>query len=188
MEEDYDIVIGAPFIRLLADGTLVNRYGKIITPNKRGEITTFVGGKIRRVKRDLILRSIAERKDIASYFVKPSKCPPTRQKALRQYGALSRQISMISTAVMTQDRTMLIRWLYARLPCYIAHFNYLSIAPDEIRDTILNAIDRVIDLIMSNTVIVAPDRYVIRLVRQDLSERKDQIFKVKNLDHLIDFM
>lgn len=183
----YDIVIGAPFLRLMSDGEVVNAYGKPLHFRKDGTTTTFIGGRVRRVSRADICRCVAEGIDINTLYPKHAASPPPSKRAiLRRYGDFNKVISLCVNAIITENGDMLLLHLYERVPAYIAHFKYIAMAEDDLRDVICACIIALVgDIVNCKRTVIAPDRYIIRMVRQYLAEHKIEYFEKKSL---IDFM
>lgn len=176
--KDFDIIVGAPFLRLMPDGSIRNVYGKPLLFDRYGYTTTFIGGKARRVKREDILRCAAERSDISLLYPKrrPKLPPPKQRKLLNAYREISANISLFASAIIEQDESRIVNYFMNRLDCYIAHFNYLKMNEDDLRDYVMDAILDVARLIYEGSkVIAAPDNYIIRVARTKMSQDKERL-------------
>lgn len=86
----YDIVIGAPFLRLTSEGEIVNAYGKPLHFRKDGTTTTLIGGCVRRVSRADIYRCVTEGIDINTLYPKRKPPPPQRGHSLKGMASLTK--------------------------------------------------------------------------------------------------
>lgn len=171
-------IIGSPFLRLMADGSICNVYGKPLSFDRHGFTTTFIGGKARRVKREDILRCAAERSDISLLYPKRQKKtpPPSKRNVLRKYKELSENISLFASCIIENDEPRLLLHFVERIPCYMAHFAYLRMSAEDLRDYIFEVVQELAHEIMTgDKAIVAPDRYVIKMVRTKMAQDKERL-------------
>lgn len=188
-EETYDTIIGMPFYRLMPNGEIHNRYGKPIKFDKRGKRTMIIGGKVEMVKKTDILRCVAQGIDIRTIYPKQKSkrtpVPKTKQGILRRYNDICSNISIVTNAIITNDASQLLLHLYKRIPCYLAHFNYLDMDKDELRDILVDCVQELVeDVLKCEKVCVAFDRYVLQMCRTKLSKRH---IETKNLIRLVEF-
>lgn len=175
---DFTPIIGAPFLRLMADGSICNVYGKPLSFDRHGFTTTFIGGKARRVKREDILRCAAERSDISMLYPKRQKKtpPPSKRNVLRKYKELSENISLFASCIIENNEPRLLLHFVERIPCYMAHFAYLRMSAEDLRDYIFEVVQELAHEIMTgDKAIVAPDRYVIKMVRTKMAKDKERL-------------
>lgn len=177
--KDFKIIPGAPFLRLMPDGSICNVYGKPLSFDRHGTTTTFIGGKARRVKREDILRCAAEKSDISLLYPKRRPKlppPPSKRKILNRYREISANLSLFASAIIEQDESRIVNHFMNRLDGYIAHFNYLRMNEDDLRDYVMDAILYVARLIYEGSkVIAAPDNYVIMVARMKMSQDKERL-------------
>lgn len=178
-----------PFYRLMPNGDIENRYGKPIKFDRGGEKTMIVGGKVARVKKTDILRCVAERIDIRTIYPKRKSkrtpVPKTKQGILRRYNDICQNISIVTNAIITNDSSQLLLHLYKRIPYYLAHFNYLDMDKDELRDVLVDCVQELVeDVLKCERVCVAFDRYVLQMCRTKLAKRH---IETKNLIRLVEF-
>lgn len=184
---DYDTIIGLPFYRLREDGNILNRYGKVVHFNKRGECNMIVGGKVQRVRRCDILRCVAEGKDITTLYPKNKRLrQPSKSAILKRYSAIHSNIGIITNALITGNGGGVLLHLYKRIPQYIAHFRYLTEAdPDELRDIVVDKIEELVaDIMDGKRIVVAPDNYIIKMTRTALARRYKEIPRFTKKDFL----
>lgn len=176
---DFTPIIGAPFLRLMADGSVCNAFGNPLTFRRSDNTTTtFINGKVRRVKREDILRCAAERSDISMLYPKRQKKtpPPSKRNVLRKYKELSENISLFASCIIENDEPRLLLHFVERIPCYMAHFAYLRMSADDLRDYIFDVVQELAHEIMTgDKAIVAPDRYVIKMVRTKMAQDKERL-------------
>lgn len=176
--KDFDIIIGAPFLRLMADGSVCNAFGKPLTFRRSDDTTTtFINGKVRRVRREDILRCAAERLDISMLYPKrQKKTPPSKREILRKYKLLQENISLFASCIIEDDEPRLLLHFIERIPCYMAHFAYLRMNDDDLRDYIFEAVQELAhEIMIGKKAIVAPDRYVIKMVRTKMAQDKERL-------------
>lgn len=83
---------------------------------------------------------------------------------------------MFASCIIEDDEPRLLLHFIERIPCYMAHFAYLRMNDDDLRDYIFEAVQELAhEIMIGKKAIVAPDRYVIKMVRTKMAQDKERL-------------